>query len=44
MNDGRCTCGQPGEWMADPFVFEIYDETVMAYWCNDCAYERALDV
>lgn len=42
--EGLCACDKPGEWVADPFIFEIYGETAMGFWCDDCLWERAMDV
>ncbi|GGQ07928.1 hypothetical protein BKA00_007449 [Actinomadura coerulea] len=32
------------EYVEDPFIAEIRGETVMRWLCDDCRYERAMDI
>ena len=43
----RCAwCGEtkPCVYIPDPFLFEVYDEEVWGWWCEDCLCERAGDI
>lgn len=44
---GECgTCGTKVDtkWTFDPFLSEIWDETVMGWWCDDCYSNRNDDI
>ena len=39
-----CDCGQPGIVDADPFNADVNNDDEPCILCEDCAYERAMDI
>ena len=44
MDEGECSCGKTGEWMACPFSLEIHGEENFDYICDDCYTDRYEDI
>lgn len=43
-NDWCIEHGKPAVYMVDPFRAEIYNVEVMMWLCEDCEYERLMDI
>ncbi len=41
---GTCHCGNLGDWVADPYMADIYGEIHMMFLCDDCYGNRAMDI
>jgi hypothetical protein len=42
---GRCEqCGQPGQYVIDPFIREVYERDVERWLCDGCYAERKDDI
>lgn len=39
-----CNEVRPCEWTTDPFLAEVYGEELEAWWCEDCRYNRIMDI
>lgn len=45
LNDNHtCNCGKPGTLQKDPYMEEIYNETIYKYICEECYHEACMDI
>lgn len=42
MEEGNCYCGNSGNWVIDPYAYELYGEENWDFICDGC-YAIAID-